>query len=105
MLTGDIEEEGLPVLLGSGRSLQSTVLKVPHHGSRLGSAGETFFGAVHPEVAVLSVGRLHHLPAQETLEALSRTGAVRYLTRDDGAVQIGTDGVHLKIRSFKRREQ
>lgn len=104
LLAADIEEEGLPVLLGSGRSLQSTVLKVPHHGSWLGRASEAFFDAVRPAVAVLSVGRLHHLPAPETLEALSRTGAATYLTRDDGAVRIRTDGVHLKVRSFRRQK-
>ena len=103
LLTGDIEEGGLPVLLGSGQLLPSTVLKVPHHGSRLGSAGEAFFHAVHPAVAVLSVGRLHHLPAPETLEALSRTGAAQYLTRDDGAIQIRTNGSRLKIVTFKQQ--
>ncbi|MBI4003912.1 MAG: DNA internalization-related competence protein ComEC/Rec2 [Candidatus Omnitrophica bacterium] len=106
LLCGDIEEEGLPWLLDTGRPLSATVLKVPHHGSRLGTAGERFFDAVQPKIAILSVGRLHHLPAVETLQALQRTGARIYSTREDGAIHLRTDGRRLEVRTFKhpRRE-
>jgi len=102
LLTGDIEEAGLPWLLRAPDVLRATVLKVPHHGSRLGEAGHAFFEAVRPEVAVLSVGRLHHLPAVETLEALSRTGAMLLSTREDGAIALRTDGDRLELRAFRR---
>ena len=51
LLTGDIEEAGLPWLLRQAKALPSSVLKVPHHGSRLGEAGERLFRAVHPSTA------------------------------------------------------
>ena len=105
LLTGDIEEAGLPWLLRAHPALRATVLKVPHHGSRLGQAGERFFEAVHPQVAILSVGRIHHLPAPQTLRALATTGATVYLTRDDGAIQLKTDGRNLEVRSFKHPTQ
>jgi competence protein ComEC len=99
LLTGDLEEEGLPWLLASGESLRATVLKVPHHGSRLGDAGAQFFEVVHPRVAIVSVGRLHQLPAQETIEALRRVGARLYSTREHGAVSLRTNGRRLEVRS------
>ena len=102
LLTGDIEEAGLPWLLRAPDALRANVLKVPHHGSRLGEAGNAFFQAVRPEVALLSVGRVHHLPSAETLEALSRTGAVLLSTRDDGAIALRTDGDRLELRAFRR---
>ncbi len=105
LLTGDIEEAGLPHLCERAGLLRSTVLKVPHHGSRLGQAGETLFQAVRPDVAVLSVGRIHRLPAAQTLEALQRHGARVFLTRDEGAVSLRTDGVRLVIRTFRTRQQ
>lgn len=100
LLMGDIEEAGLPVLL-QNRGLRSDVLKVPHHGSRLGQAGEALLAAVQPDVAVLSVGRIHHLPARETLEQLVRHEVPALMTRDAGAIQLRTDGTRLQIRTFK----
>jgi len=105
LFCGDIEEGGLPWLLGAGDRLRSTVLKVPHHGSRLGSLGERFFGVVEPQVAILSVGRLHHLPAPETLGALERTGAVLLSTCRDGAVRLRTDGRRLDVHTFRTQRK
>ena len=101
LLTGDIEEAGLPVLLRNAAGLRSDVLKVPHHGSRLGLAGEALLAAVRPEIAVLSVGRLHHLPARETLDQLARQDVPTLSTRDAGAIQLRTDGTRLQVRTFK----
>jgi competence protein ComEC len=103
LLTADIEEAGLPWLMREGKALQSTVMKVPHHGSRLGQAGEQLVDAVRPQIAILSVGRLHHLPSAETLEALRRTGARILSTRDDGAIHLRTDGERLEVRTFKSK--
>jgi competence protein ComEC len=102
MLSGDIEEAGLPWLLRQDRPLRSAVLKVPHHGSRLGQIGEQFFLAVAPTLAILSAGRAHHLPAPETVLALQRSGSALYSTRQDGAIHLRTDGVHLEVKTFKR---
>ena len=101
LLTGDIEEAGLPVLLHNAAGLRSNVLKVPHHGSRLGAAGEALLAAVRPDIAVLSVGRIHHLPARETLDQLARYDVPTLSTRDAGAIQLRTDGTHLQVRTFK----
>ncbi len=54
LLAGDIEPPAQQALLASGVDLASDVLKVPHHGSRYQDPG--FWAAVHPRVAVVSVG-------------------------------------------------
>lgn len=100
LLTGDLEERGAPYLLHTGTPLQSTVLKVPHHGSSLGAAGPPFFNAVYPQIALLSVGRLHHLPSADTMHALEVTGARLYSTRAHGAITLRTDGAHLEVHPF-----
>jgi competence protein ComEC len=101
LLCGDIEEAGLPWLLREQEALRSTGLKIPHHGSRLGAAGERFFEAVQPQIAILSVGRLHHLPSPETVQALRQAGAQIYSTREDGAIHLRTDGRRLEVTTFR----
>ena len=102
LLCGDIEEAGLPWLLREAQALHATILKVPHHGSRLGEVGAQFFKTVKPHMAILSVGRVHHLPASETMQALANTGAQLYLTRDVGGIHLRTDGQRLEVRTFRR---
>jgi competence protein ComEC len=101
LLTGDIEEAGIPVLLEDARAVQATILKMPHHGSRLGQAGEDLLARMRPRLAVLSVGRLHRLPAPETLTLLARHDVPVRSTRDSGTVQLRTDGTRLEVRTFK----
>ncbi len=101
LFCSDIEEAGLSWLLENGLVLRSNVLKVPHHGSRLGSVGERFFDAVQARVAIISVGDEHDLPALETIQALERRGVDLYLTRDDGAVRMRTDGQHVEVKTFR----
>ncbi|TMA83255.1 MAG: MBL fold metallo-hydrolase, partial [Deltaproteobacteria bacterium] len=63
LLTGDIEARAEERLLQAPARLRSTVLKVPHHGSRT-SSHPAFLAAVSPAVAVMSVGpdNRYHLP-------------------------------------------
>ena len=104
LLTGDLEEAGLPWLLAQSEELASTVLKVPHHGSALGAEAEAFLAAVRPELAIISVGRTHNLPAPATIEALEQVGARVLLTRRDGAVRVRTDGRRVEIATERERE-
>jgi len=107
LLSGDIEEAGLAWLLrhpldpAQGTPRRVTVLKVPHHGSRLGAIGTEWFRAIRPAIAVLTIGREPHLPAPETLQVLRRVGALTYSTRNDGAICLRTDGVRLELRTFR----
>ncbi|MBI2908641.1 MAG: ComEC/Rec2 family competence protein [Chloroflexi bacterium] len=91
LFTGDLEEEGQRYLLSKASNLDSTVLKVPHHGAKKGLAPE-FLEAVNPQIAVISVGAANTFghPARETLEKLNaKIPADRvYLTERQGTVDI-----------------
>lgn len=105
LLCGDIEEDGIPWLMTWDEMLRSTVLKVPHHGSALGRWGRAFVERTQPEVAVISVGRLHHLPSPAILQDLEGTGAQILLTRRDGAITVRTDGTRLLVKTFRQQNE
>ena len=89
LFAGDIERTGAQRVARWGKAVESTVLKVPHHGSA-GSAIPEFLGAVRPKLAVISVGAHNEYghPSQEMLDELNRVGAQVMRTDRDGAVTI-----------------
>ena len=98
LLTGDIEAKVERQLVSSGWSLQSSVLKVAHHGSCSSTTPE-FLAAVAPEVVVISVGadnRFGH-PCEEVLERLEELPV--YRTDKQGAVEIISDGNQMWIET------
>ena len=102
LLTGDIFVEAEREILSRGVDVQSTVLKIPHHGSRSSSSRE-FIEQVTPSVAVISVGadnRFGH-PHVETLDVLGRYAPeARVLTtRDEGTIRFVTDGTTLSVKT------
>ena len=102
LLTGDIFVEAEREMLSQGIDVRSTVLKVPHHGSRTSSSPE-FIEQISPSVAVISVGadnRFGH-PHAETLEVLERYApeARVMTTRDHGTVRFVTDGTTLSVKT------
>ncbi len=104
LLTGDLETPGERWLVNAGPSrdlLHSTVIKVPHHGSR-GSLDPVFLRTVSPQVAVVSVGanNTYGHPTPEMLAAYRRLGAKVYRTDLDGAVKLVTDGTRLDVYRY-----
>ena len=55
LFTGDVEAAGEAAAVARG-GLAADVVKVPHHGSRT-SSSEAFARAVHPALAIVSLGR------------------------------------------------
>lgn len=106
LFTGDLEKEQEARLLEKAPdALQSTVLKVGHHGSKT-STSAPFLAAVAPRWAVIDVGagnRFGH-PAQETLDALAGAGAETYRTDRDGAIVFRTDGNSMKVETYVKRK-
>ncbi|MDQ7850539.1 MAG: DNA internalization-related competence protein ComEC/Rec2 [Armatimonadota bacterium] len=102
LLTGDIEAETEAALVHSG-GLQSTVLKVAHHGSRT-STTPLFVDAVHPVYAVISVGRGNFFghPHAQTLRTLEQRGIRVYRTDRDGAVILRSDGRWLAVETVRQ---
>jgi competence protein ComEC len=97
LLTGDIEADAERALVTRGAALESTVLKVPHHGSRT-STTRAFLEAVQPDVAVISAGpeNVFGHPAEEVVTRLEDY-AIVYLTAEHGSVRLSTDGERLWI--------
>lgn len=94
LLTGDSEGPAQRALMAM-TNVSAAVLKVPHHGSK--TTDPAFLAAVHPAVAVISVGennRYGH-PSQETLDGL--TSVQLFRTDLSGRVTVRTDGKKLTV--------
>jgi competence protein ComEC len=92
LFAGDLEADGEGELVGRralGQSVAADVLKVPHHGSRT-SSSEELVAAVHPTLAVISLGwrNRFHFPAPEVLARYAAAGAAVLRTDRDGAVTV-----------------
>ena len=102
LLTSDIEA-GTEALLALGATgIQSTVLKVAHHGSKTSSTAG-FIQAVDPSAALVSVGESNSFghPNAEVLGRLLRQTGRENLYRTDrnGDVEFVTDGVELWVNT------
>ncbi len=99
LLSGDAEPEAQADLLASGADLRADVLKVPHHGSA--HQDPAFLDAVHPRVALTSVGagNTYGHPAAATLARLRGGGARSYRTDVDGDVALVHRGGALAVVS------
>lgn len=76
IFAGDIEEIAERAILDTYRNkniLQSTVLKVAHHGSKTSST-EEFLNAVKPKIALIGVGKNNTFghPNESVLERIER---------------------------------
>jgi competence protein ComEC len=98
LFTGDIERPAEAELVRTEADrLASTVLKVPHHGSRTSSTPD-FLDAVQPAQAVISVGAYnpYHHPSPPVLEAYEARDIDLLRTDQEGEVVYLTDGTTLR---------
>ncbi len=93
LLTGDAEAGEEDKLEKTGDLLKSDVLKVGHHGSHTSTTAD-FLNAIHPKIAIISVGahNLYGHPSIEVLDRLKGIGAEVYRTDKNGAVTCKSDG-------------
>ena len=96
LLPGDLEADGERTLVvAHGGALRSTILKVPHHGSRTSSSA-LLLDAVAPRIAVVSAGidNRFGFPNPAVIDAYRRRGTTLLRTDRDGAVtlRITVDG-------------
>jgi len=78
-----------------------TVLKVPHHGSRVNNA-QWIIDAFRPEVCVIPVGERNRFghPAPEVVDGYRRAGARVLRTDRCGAVVITCDGLRYSVSTM-----
>lgn len=85
LMTGDISQNIEKKLLNE--NIQSTVLKVAHHGSST-STSMAFVKKIKPSYAIISVGEnnLYGHPSIRTIETLEKVGVPYFLTSQDKTI-------------------
>ena len=104
LLASDIGAPRELELVAAGAHLESTVLKVAHHGSRSSTSPE-LLRAVGPRLAAISVGARNPYghPDAGVVERLGAGGAEVYRTDRDGALIFETDGGELTVTRWATR--
>lgn len=99
LLTGDIEEEAMQVLLDERRLMATTLVKVPHHGSKSSLIAE-FYQQVQPHYAIISVGsnNLFGHPHPAILAMLKEQNIKILRTDQNGAIIVLSDGKKTIIK-------
>lgn len=94
LFTGDAEREAEEEMVRlHGSFLESTILKLGHHGSRTSST-EEFVNLVKPQYAIVSCGlnnKFNH-PSDEVVERLRALNVETLRTDEEGAIIFETDG-------------
>ena len=106
LFTGDIEEIAEKEILQEYKNnlqvLNSTVLKVGHHGSKTSSTQE-FIEIVKPKIALIGVGENNKFghPNEEVIERLDKLRAKIYRTDQMGEISIIVNGKRrIKVKEF-----
>lgn len=107
LFTGDIEEIAEKQILqkyrNSPQALNSTILKVAHHGSKTSSIQE-YLNCIKPKIALIGVGENNNFghPNEEIIERLKENGVKIYRTDTDGeiSIEVNKKGKIVKIQKF-----
>lgn len=97
LFTGDMDWLAESILLQGGTHVQSTILKVAHHGYN-NQSKPPFIARVAPEVAIYSSGpNIPEFPHTDTLSTLFEAGAAIYGTDINGDITVKTDGKTYEV--------
>ena len=101
LFCGDVETAAEEEIRRANPNLQSTVIKVPHHGSKTSSTPE-FMESVRPKYAIFTVkaGGRHRLPHPIVFKRYEDMGVKTFLSDRDGAITFTTKGKDLKVQTF-----
>ncbi|MBF0253822.1 MAG: DNA internalization-related competence protein ComEC/Rec2 [Candidatus Omnitrophica bacterium] len=108
--SGDAGEKAFEYIRTPSAAGSPRILKVPHHGARMGEAARGIAAAIQPEVSVVSVGKRNRFrhPRPETMAFLTAQSARVVRTDTDGAVRIEPDrkdGVVIRQWASARAER
>lgn len=98
-MTGDAESGIEKELLKRNVNIESTILKVGHHGSKTATI-EEFIEAVNPIYALISCGlnnRYNH-PSQEVIERINKKGIKLYRTDEYGDVVMRITEKDIEVK-------
>lgn len=102
LFTADIGNETELALLDKGVLEKTSVLKVPHYGSKF-SSSTPFLERLRPTIAVVSVGAKNNYghPSGDTLMRLEQVKAKIFRTDLSGSVEVVSDAGKLKVFTLK----
>lgn len=104
LLAADIEKEAEWELLEQHREkLATTLLVVPHHGSKTSSVDD-FVDATHPRYAVFTVGyrnRYGH-PNKEVVRRYREAGSELLRSDRDGAIIVNMDAQDFRVERYRK---
>ena len=102
LFTGDAYQSQEKQMIKRIGNLQSTILRLGHHGSNTSSSKE-FIQAVQPEIAVYSAGEnnTYGHPSKETVDLIKKEKIPLYGTDKDGTIVVTTDGKAYEIATKK----
>lgn len=105
LFTGDAEREAEQTILSAGYDLESTVLKVGHHGSD-SSTSYVFLRAVAPQYGVISVGEGNSYghPTEDALSRLRDADVTVYRTDLQGTIICTSDGEDVSFAVAKNKD-
>lgn len=105
LFTGDAEREEEQKLLESGYDLESTVLKVGHHGSDT-STSYLFLRTVNPQYAVISVGadNTYGHPTEAVLSRLRDADVKTCRTDLQGTITAVSDGKKVTFQTERNAD-
>lgn len=100
LFTGDTTSKNEQKILN--KDINSTVLKVGHHGSKY-SSSNAFLDKVNPKYAIIEVGQnnIYKHPSEETLSKLKRRNITTYRTDESGSIIAKTDGNKINFSAKK----
>ena len=89
LFTGDASKEALQGILLENFDLSTSVLKVPHHGSKNGLYRQFLFSS-DPDLSVISAGKNNSYghPSKETLDLFKALGKIYRRTDEEGDIVI-----------------
>jgi competence protein ComEC len=105
LLAGDVEAVAESEIVDSGLP-RTSVIAVPHHGSRTSSTAP-FVAAAHPALALVSAGYRNRwgLPRREVVARWRAAGARVLTTADSGAIEITFAAGHPPLAREYRQTQ
>lgn len=93
LFTGDAENQVEEEVLALKSNIKADVLKVGHHGSST-STSQSFFNAVNPSIAVISLGldNKYGHPNDKLIDLLNSNNTIVYRTDLYGTIILSSDG-------------
>ncbi|MEQ1525253.1 MAG: DNA internalization-related competence protein ComEC/Rec2 [Gallionella sp.] len=104
LLAADIEKEAEKKLIAEhADQLFTTLLVVPHHGSKTSST-EEFIATTLPDYAVFTVGNRNRFghPKEEVVQRYADSGAELLRSDEDGAVLVEMNAQGLQVERYRK---